>query len=459
MVNMKKHIIKVIALFIVAVSYFCYSDTANALDESCVVVVSTVACDGENVLLKGETSNPIKTPSSEVETVYVKLRDGETLFYDDNCAVRLRITPDAEVIKDGGFSGVVSTTLTDENNSTSKTASGTITIRCEESTGQLVKKSTLNNSETVLLQVTIEYTDTTKKAVNEIGYIELGRVSNIEAVLMRIIDWEQIQNNVDFKAQYEGISNSLGQQQNDIKGITTVNEAVSNLTIQLDDAKKLDVIKLIAIGVVVLMLLGLLILLHVRTKTKKTEPIVKNESNEKHNQSIREILDVAIGIANQYPEINQHLLTLDGHIIEVSNKINGASVFKPKEDATKDFLDLVNSSTSITAPDQWIEKLKKYQPELLKYDEIQQWFSRGGTFGEPPFAACSVRSYEGIHFFLIPSCYDTMLASIDIQVAYDVILPVNGERPRSYRVDRAAMLEIFGAYYRVVSRGQIVLIP
>ncbi|HWR28696.1 MAG TPA: hypothetical protein VN631_02585, partial [Negativicutes bacterium] len=461
---MKKLVVRVITLLIVIASCFSYHGAASALGERSNTNGNSITCkeSGATVHAESGTIQPTPSPGQETnsaaqETVFVELRDGVTIFFDETFAPKFWITPDLEKSEGNGFSGIISATQPDQGNSTNE-KSEAVTIRCDESSGKLIDKALINGKETVLIHVSIERLDNKKNTVMDVGYIELGRVSNIEAVLMKITDWEQIQNNVDFKSQYEEITNTLGQQQSGIQNISTVSSAVDQLKNQLDDARKLDLMKLIAIGASILMTAALLVVLIVRTKAKKVEPIAEDKTHETQNQKIEETLDVARGIARHQPEISQCLSMLDGRITELSNKVNGASVFKPKEDATSDFLALVNGCTTITSIDQWTEDLKKYQPELMKFDAIQNWFTRGGTFGEPPFAACAIRHYEGLSFYLIPSCYDTMLASGDMQVAYDVVYPINGERARSYKIDRAAMLEIFGAYYRVVSRGQISLV-
>lgn len=462
---MKKLVVRVITLLIIIASYFSYCGTANALDERSYTDGNSITCkeSGATVHAESGAAQPTPSPGQETnptaqETVFVQLRDGATIFFDETFEPKFWIIPDLEKSEGNGFSGIISATQPDQGNSANE-KSEVVTIRCDESSGKLIDKEHINGKETVLIHVSIERLDNKKNTVMDVGYIELGQVLNIEAVLIKITNWEQIQNNVDFKSQYAEITNTLGQQQSGIQNISTVSSAVDQIKNQLDDARKLDLIKLIAIGASILMTAALLVVLIVRTKAKKVEPITEDKTNEKQNKKLEETLDVAREIARHQPEISQCISTLDSRIIELSNKVNGASVFKPKEDATIDFLELVNGCTTITSLDQWIEDLKKYQPELMKFDAIQNWFTRGGTFGEPPFAACAIRHYEGVSFYLIPSCYDTMLASGDMQVAYDVVYPINGERARSYKIDRPTMLEIFGAYYRVVSRGQISLVP
>lgn len=464
---MKKLVVRVITLLLVIASCFCYCGTASALSELGNTNENSIARKEPRATVNEDSSTPQPSPSTSPapetnpdaqETLFIELRDGITPFYDEDFAKKLWITPDLEKSEGSGFSGIISATDPDQGNSTNE-KSEVIKIRCDESSGKFIVKAPINDTETILIRVSIEHSDKKKNLVTDVGYIELGRVSNIEAVLMKITNWEEIQNKVDVKSQYEEITNTLDQQQSGIQSISTVSNAVDQLKKQLDDARKLDFIKLIALGASILMTAALLVLLILRTKAKKAEPITEDKTQEKQNLIIEETLAVAKGLAQRHPEINQRLSTLDSRITELASKINGASVFKAKDDATKDFLELVNESTSIVSPEEWTKKLFKYQPELMKFDEIQQWFSRGGTFGEPPFAACSVRYYEGLMYYLIPSCYDTMLASIDMKVAYEVIPPKNGERPRLYRIDRPAILEIFGAYYRIVSKGQISLIP
>lgn len=464
---MKKLVVRVITLLLVIASCFCYRGTASALSELRNMNRKSITRNEPRATVNEESGTPKPSPSAfpaqetnpdAQETLFIELRDGVTTFYDENFVPKLWITPDLEKSDGSGFLGIISATQPEQGNSSNE-KSEVVKIRCDESSGKFIVKAPINDTETILIHVSIEHFDKKKNTVTDIGYIELGRVSNIEAVLLRITDWVEIQNNVDVKSQYEEITNTLGQQQSGIQSISTVSNAVDQLKKQLDDARKLDFIKLIAIGASILMTAALLVLLILRTKAKKAEPITEDKTQEKQNQVIEETLAVAKGLAQRHLEINQSLSVLGSRIIDLANKINGASVFKAKDDATKDFLELVNESTTIVSPEEWTKKLFKYQPELMKFDEIQQWFSRGGTFSEPPFAACSVRYYEGLMYYLIPSCYDAMLASIDMKVAYEVIPPKHGERPRLYRIDRPAILEIFGAYYRVVSRGQISLVP
>ena len=462
---MKKLVIRVISLLIIVGSCFCYHGTTSALGKLDNTNVNSSIGKAPDSIFDADSSTPQEspspaqeTPSPAQQTVFVELKEGLTILFDNNFVAKLWITPDLDKGEGNGFSGIISATQPDPSKKTKKESSKQITIRCDESSGKLIER-TLSGTETVYIHVSIEYSDEKNKPITDVGYIDLERVSNIEAVLMRITDWEHIQSNVDLKAQYEEIATSLGQQNTGIQNILTLSTDVTHLKKQLDDARKLDFIKLIAIGVSIFMVTAVLVVLITRTKAKKVEPVTEDKTLERQNQIIEETLGIVRGIAQHQPEIIQSFPMLDARLVELSKKVNGASVFKPKEDATKDFLELVNGCTTITSIELWTESLQKYQPELMKYDEIQNWFSRGGAFGEPPFAACTIRHYEGLSFYLIPSCYDTMLASVDVRVAYDVIFPVNGVRARSYRIDRAAMLEIFGAYYRVVSRGQISLVP
>lgn len=441
---MKSQQKKVLSLLLIILASACLCGSALAqAPERYVRTNSDILVKGNVCAESGSQGNSSANATLNVKSVGVKLKKGKFKLYNaDN-----EIITEIDVAHDGDSSIVIVVPGQKDEQ---------VIISFLESSVQLLRNTEIDGKEITLVPIRVEYTDT--DAISDFdAYIDWQSIMNFEQLVLAYQGWYPALPDKTPDPLYTGISTKLSEIDEELQDISDRTQTLSFSMAQLIQGSKLELYQLIGIGISVLLAIILLILWLVYARNNRKRLKAHTASTEEQGNTIQQTFATVCGIAS--------------HLNETANETNRQLDFitqlllktppppPPPIDRMKEFLGRVNSSTMVNASEQWRQSLMEYKPEFLKYDAIQNWFSREGAIGDPLFAVCSIPSSNETQLCLIPSCYDTKLASSDLSVAYDVIKPLNGESIRTYKIDRAAVLEPFGVYFRIVTRGQITLLP
>lgn len=444
---MKSQQKKVLSLLLIILASACLCGSALAQAPEYYVCTNSDIRGMETVCAEDENQDGSSaSPSLNIESVDVMLQEGELKLYGaDNKAIA-----QIDVARAGDTSGtVVMQDRTDE--------AGRITY--QKASTHLLRKVEIGDKEFMFVPIRVEFSDADSGGMNIVfdAYIDQQDIMNFEELALAYQDWQQTFSTETPDPQYSEISTKLSEIDEELQDISDGTQALSFSMSQLIQGSKLELYQLIGIGISVLLAIILLILWLIYARNNRKRLKAHSATTEEQDHTIQQISATVCGIAS--------------HLNETANETNRQLDFitqlllktppppPPPIDRMKEFLGRVNGITMVNASEQWCQSLMEYKPEFLKYDAIQNWFSREGAIGDPLFAVCSIPSSNETQLCLIPSCYDTKLASSDLSVAYDVIKPLNGESIRTYKIDRAAVLEPFGVYFRIVIRGQITLLP
>ena len=443
---MRNQLNKIVSLLLVALVSICFCGTAlaQAPDRS---IHSNFDVRGTGNVCAEDADQDIPPASSSPNieaAVDVKLQKGKLKLYD----VENKTIAQINVAGEGDTGGII--VIPDRPSS-----AGMVTF--QKSSAQMLRKAEIDGTEITLVPIRVEYTDTAAAKDAFDAYIDRQSILNFEELALTYQDWQQALPAETPGPQYAGISTTvLGKNVQDVsEGTKTRLSSIE----QLIQKSKLELYQLAGIGASVLLatILLTLWLVHAKKNRKKLQALI--DLMEEQNRTILQTSAAVSDIDKRLNEVAKETVQGNERLNSITRSLQQTSKPKSPVDQMKEFLERVNGITAVNAPDQWRQSLMEYRPEFLKYDAIQRWFSREGGIGDPLFAVCSIPSSNESQLCLIPSCYDTKLASGDLPVAYDVIKPMSGESIRTYKIDRAAVLEPYGVYFRIVSRGQITLLP
>ncbi len=117
-------------------------------------------------------------------------------------------------------------------------------------------------------------------------------------------------------------------------------------------------------------------------------------------------------------------------------------------------VDTANSLSTTEDPETWNQQMSRYDPKYVRYNGINDWIEQTS---DPAFSMLAALTVDG-KTLLVPSNYNTQLGGRDVSTVFDIEEPQDGEVARAYRIDKAAEVEPYGNYYRLVSKGKISLL-
>lgn len=437
---------KIISLLLVAWISVYISGTALAqVPDGFERLYSVIWNSGSVCADNSDQGSPSTSSLTDTEALDVMLQKGELKLYNaENEQIAL-----IKVAEDGDAVGiVVSNDLNDE--------AGKVVF--QKTNTQLLRTAEIDGTEIKLVPIRLEYVESSSERDAFDAYIDLHCIVNFDELVLAYQEWYPAIPEITPDPLYTEISTKLSKVNEGVNDIFEETKTLSSSIEELILSSKLELYQLIGIGTAVLLATTILILLLTNAKTNREKLQALKSSAEVQNRSDQQIGAAVSDISKYLYETTKGTAQVNEQLTFIVQSLDNINRPKPPVDHMKVFLEQANGATAVNAPDQWYQQLLEYRPEFLKYDAIQRWFSREGGIGDPLFAVCSVPSSNGSQLCLIPSCYDTMLASGDLPIAYDVIKPTNGESIRTYKIDRVAVLEPYGVYFRVVSRGQITLL-
>ena len=441
---MRNHQKRIMSVLLVFLASICFSGTALAQAPECFVCTKSDIEGTGNVCAESESQDDSSAnPAPNIESVGVKLKKGKFKLYNADNGIITEI----DVAHDGDTSIIIVVPG-------QKDEQGNISFL--ESSVQLLRNTEIDGKEISLVPIRVEYADT--DAISDFdAYIDWQSIMNFEQLVLAYQGWYPALPAKTPDPLYTGISTKLSEVDEEVQNVSEETKNLSSSVEQLIQGSKLELYQLVGIGASVLLAIIILILWLIYSKKIRKRLQALTDMAEEQNRAVLKTSVIVNNIANR---LNEAITETKKQLDFITQLLLKAPPPPPPPiDRMKEFLGRVNGITMVNAPEQWRQSLMEYKPEFLKYDAIQNWFSHEGAIGDPLFTVCSIQSSNETQLCLIPSCYDTNLASNDLPVAYDVIKPLNGESIRTYKIDRAAVLEPFGAYFRIVTRGQITLLP
>lgn len=335
---------------------------------------------------------------------------------------------------------------------------GMVSIRFRPTETVLIDRTIHGETNKDMTPVWVEYSESSKQAFSFRAWLDQQAILNFNELVVAFQSAQQFQEQ-EPDGNKPSTAGKIDTSRQPLPTVTPTAPLSSADIIDEEDEQQMrlwELLQIVLLGISVLLGAACLIIGQLRER-KNAESINRLYSNYNSLANATKDLSRNTGLNQALADMKMQLEAVNAILARLVQKgtasVAGGGFADSAHDPVTEFLTVVNAQTGVSARQAWYNSLAQhYKVEFAQYDAINGRFFVAKDEPNPLFAICSVVN----EVFLIPSCCDTALQAVDLPMMYDIVAAA---RPAStYRIDKAAKLQPYGAYYTVATKGHITLL-